>query len=58
VEAADMEKFWKLVLQANRSNTPTPTPPMEHIMSRYPTMDTAGLDDTPITLSNYINLTQ
>jgi hypothetical protein len=47
VEAADMEKFWKLALQANRNNAPTPKPPMKHIMSRYPKMDTAGLDKRP-----------
>jgi hypothetical protein len=52
VEAADMEKFWKLALQANRSNASTPTPPMESIMSRHPTMDTEGLDDTPTIIHN------
>jgi hypothetical protein len=52
VEAADLEKFWKLALQANRSNTSTPMPPMECIMSRYPTMDTEGLDDTPTIIYN------
>jgi hypothetical protein len=52
VEAADMEKFRKLALQANRSNASTPTPPMECIMSRYPTMDTEGLDNTPTIIYN------
>jgi hypothetical protein len=52
VEAADTEKFWKLALQANRSNASTPTPPMESIMSRHPTMDTEGLDDTPTIIHN------
>jgi hypothetical protein len=41
----NMEKFWKLALQANMNNTLTPTPTMEKIMASYPKMDTAGIDE-------------
>jgi hypothetical protein len=52
VEAADIKKFWKLALQANRSNASTPTPPMKHIVTRYPMMDTEGLNDTLTIIDN------
>jgi hypothetical protein len=47
VEAASVEKFWKLAFQANANGTPTPTPPMARIISKYPNMDTTGHQDIP-----------
>jgi hypothetical protein len=37
VEAASVENFWKLALQANSNSTLTPTPPMEKIMQNIQT---------------------
>jgi hypothetical protein len=53
VEAASVEKFWKLAFQANTNSTPTPTPLMASIISKYPNMDTTGHQDIPSILKNY-----
>jgi hypothetical protein len=50
VEAANMEKFWKLALQANKDNKPVPTTPMEITITNYPNMDTSGMHDKPAIL--------
>jgi hypothetical protein len=47
VEAASVKKFWKLAFQANANGTPTLTPPMARIISKYPNMDTTGYQDIP-----------
>jgi hypothetical protein len=50
VEAANMEKFWKLALQANKDNRPAPTTPMEKIIANYPNMETSRMHDKPAIL--------
>jgi hypothetical protein len=50
VELANMEKFWKLALQADKDNRAAPTTPMAKIITNYPNMETSRMHDRPVIL--------